>query len=63
MNADGTAGVDAAVKMGVHTPPLLGLGLAVAALGLHRLGSAGSLSCIEVPAPGAPVATSVPAAA
>jgi|HubBroStandDraft_3_1064219.scaffolds.fasta_scaffold46579_2 hypothetical protein len=62
MNADGTAGVDAAVEMGVHTPPLLGLGLAVVALGL-MIGVGGFALVYRGTRPGAPVATSVPAAA
>jgi hypothetical protein len=62
MNADGTAGVDAAVNMGVHTPPLLGLGLAVVALGI-MVGVGGFALVYRGTRPVAPVATSVPAAA
>ena len=34
MNADGTPGVDTAVNLGAHTPPLLLPGLGLVALGL-----------------------------
>jgi hypothetical protein len=61
MNADGSAGVDAAVSAGAHTPPLLAPGLGLLAIGvLIGLGAALGLSRASArgpaPAPAAAIA-------
>jgi hypothetical protein len=63
MNADGTPSVDAAVKLGAHTPPLLVPGIALVAFGL--LVGAGGFAAVyrggRPPVP--PIAPAVPAVA